>query len=250
MKKVNNVYLYDGSFLNLLSIIKVLLKENIIPQNIKIQGYEENLFSSNINLEIEDDEKIIPNIIHNLGSRIFNGIYYIYLSNNDDKELLIYYFLLYSIKYKDKVFVLRKIEEVNKGLKVIKYVGNENHKMKGFLRFKELKNNVLYAEFAPTNNVLPLLVNHFKKRLKNERWLIHDQKRNIWAYYDLKEVYFWDGLDINIKIDNISDDEEKMVHLWQTFYDTIGIKERKNDRCRQNFMPKKYWKYITEVENI
>ena len=36
---------------------------------------------------------------------------------------------------------------------------------------------------------------------------------------------------------------------WKDFYKTIGIKERKNDRCRMNFMPKKYWKYILEMSD-
>ena len=48
--------------------------------------------------------------------------------------------------------------------------------------------------------------------------------------------------------DTTSSNEEMFDDLWKTFYKTIGIKERKNERCRQNFMPKKYWQYITEVK--
>ena len=47
----------------------------------------------------------------------------------------------------------------------------------------------------------------------------------------------------------LSDDEKTFEELWIEFYNTIGIKERKNDRCRMNFMPKKYWKYITEMSD-
>ena len=36
-------------------------------------------------------------------------------------------------------------------------------------RFIELKNKVLYATIEPTNNVLELLSNHFKNRLKNTK---------------------------------------------------------------------------------
>ena len=39
----------------------------------------------------------------------------------------------------------------------------------------------------------------------------------------------------------------KLYLDWQTFYNTIGIKERKNSRCQMNFMPKKYWPYIIEM---
>ena len=60
-----------------------------------------------------------------------------------------------------------------------------------------------------------------------------------------KNIYILD--DINIKDLDIKTDE--IEDLWKSFYNTIGIKERKNDKCRMNFMPKKYWKYILEVEN-
>ena len=64
-------------------------------------------------------------------------------------------------------------------------------------------------------------------------------------YFNVPEPIFLN--DINIKNLDIKTDE--MEDLWKSFYNTIGIKGRKNDRCRMNFMPKKYWKYILEVEN-
>ena len=48
---------------------------------------------------------------------------------------------------------------------------------------------------------------------------------------------------------NLSEEEKEMESLWKVFYKTIGIDARRNDRCRRNFMPKKYWKYILEVED-
>ena len=164
--KNKSVYLYDGSFINLLNLIYKLYQNKIIPLDIKDYNYQVNLIDNVINLNIENNEKIIDKIISNLGLPIFNTIYKLYLSNNDDKELLMFYFFGYSIKYKNKIFNLRNNEIITKVLKITKYIGSENHKYKGFLRFKELNNNVLYAEISPDDNILPLLVNHFKERLK------------------------------------------------------------------------------------
>ena len=55
---------------------------------------------------------------------------------------------------------------------------------------------------------------------------------------------------IPINVENLSNTEIEMETMWKTFYNTIGIEERKNNRCRMNFMPKKYWKYILEVGDI
>ncbi len=245
--KNKSVYLYDGSFINLLNLIYKLYQNKIIPLDIKDYNYQVNLIDNVINLNIESDEKIIDKIISNLGLPIFNTIYKLYLSNNDDKELLMFYFFGYSIKYKNKIFNLRNNEIITKVLKITKHIGSENHKYKGFLRFKELNNNVLYAEISPDDNILPLLVNHFKERLKNELWIIKDTKRNIMAIYDKINVYIINANDIDINIKDYSNSEKQIQDLWKTFYKTVSIKERRNDRCRINFMPKKYWKYIIEI---
>lgn len=244
-----DIYTYDGSFINLLNLIYTLYQNKIIPLNIKTYSYEKGLFDNIINLEIVNDESIINLIVNKFGLNIFNTLYKIYLSNEENKELLIYYFISYAIIYKEKVFYLRNNNVVNKSLKTAKYVGNENHKFKGFLRFKELKNNVLYGEISPENNILPLLVKHFKERLKQELWIIKDVNRKIYGIYDKKEVYIIDDKDFDLEIDDYSKEEENIQKLWKSFYNTIGIKERKNDRCRMNFMPKKYWKYIIEVRD-
>ena len=224
-----------------------LYKNKIIPLDIKDTNYQVNLFDNVINLNIENNDKIINKIIDNLGVAIFNTMYKLYLSNDNNKELLIYYFFGYSLKYKNKIFYLRNNELITKCLKISKYVGNENHKYKGFLRFKELDNNILYGEISPINNVLPLLVNHFKERPSNELWIIKDTKRNTLAIYDRNEVYIVNANDVKIKINNYSNNEKQIQDLWKTFYKTIAIKERKNELCRMNFMPKRYWKYIIEM---
>ena len=247
MKKSNLIYFYDGSFIQLLNLINYLLHQKTLPLNIKDYTYQPNLFEKTINLKIPMDEDIISKIIKAFGLKIFNCFYYLYLANCEDKEKLTFYFWLYSLKYGNKIFNLRNITPINEALKVMKYVSNENHKWKGFLRFQELKNKVLYAKMAPENNVLPLLVKHFQRRLKNEYWLIEDEKRQMMAFYNRKNVTFMATDDLMIeKI--LSTEEENIETLWKKFYQTIGIKERRNDRCRRNFMPKKYWQYIIEVK--
>ena len=139
---------------------------------------------------------------------------------------------------------------VNEALRISQYVSHECHKYKGFLRFTELENKVLFAEIEPVNDILFILSNHFVKRLKNEYWIIKDVKRGIFSIYNKKSFIIVSEDEFQIATNKISLDEAKMVDLWKTFYNTIGIKERKNDRCRQNFMPKRYWKHITEMRDL
>lgn len=249
MKQEDNIYLYNNSFLSLLTLIKYLIENKKKPLNIKNEYYEPSLLDKIVNLQLEEDNKIID-YWHSITSfKIIKIIYYIFLSNDENKELIIFYFLLNSIKYQDNIIYMRNLNCVNKSLKISHKVSNENHRFKGFTRFKELKNNILYAEISPDNNILFLLSHHFKNRLKNEYWIIKDTNHEIISLYDKKRFYIFDSNTLKIKNIELSDNEETIEILWKNFYQTIGIKERKNDRCRMNFMPKKYWKNIIEMSD-
>ena len=242
----NKIYLYDGTFSTLMDLITQLLAFKTKPLNICNQNnYLPSLLDETIELKLDNNFDISK---IKVTKKILKTIYYVYLSTDEHKELIIYYFLLNGLKYQDKIFTMRNLKCVNSTLKIAKYVSNENHKLKGFLRFQELENHILYAEISPTNNVLELLSIHFKKRLKNEYWIIKDVGRNMYSIYDKKKYYLISGNNMNILEIKNNEQEENIKKLWTTFFNTIGIKERRNKRCQMNFMPKKYWKYIIEME--
>ena len=246
---MNNVYLYNGDFLYLLSLIKYLYNFKIKPDNIKDNSFSPSLFDNIINLNIVVDDNIVDSFINSIGANNFKIIFYTFLSNNINKELIIYYFYLNALKYKDNIIYMRNLKCVSESLKIAKYVKHEAHKYKGFVRFKELENNVLYAEIEPTNDVLYIISKHFELRLKNEYWIIKDIKRNKLSVYDKNKFFIISGDNFKLFNNNLSEEELDIEKLWKEFYKTIGIETRKNDRCRMNFMPKKYWKYIIEVSD-
>lgn len=246
---MNLVYLYDGSFLNLLTLIAYLFKHQISPYNIKTEQYKPNLLEEIINLNVSNEEQIIPKLIEGLGYYNFRLLYYVFLSEEEHKELIMYYYLKNGLKYRNKIGYQRNLKCVRKVLKVGQYVFHEIHKMKGFLRFKELENRILYAEMEPENNIIFDLSIHFQKRLNQEYWIIKDVRRKMYSCYNKKSFILIPEENFHLYTKNQSSEEQEFESLWKTFYQTIGIKERKNERCRMNFMPKKYWKYITEVRD-
>ena len=242
---MNKVYLYDGKYSSLIVLIIELLKNRIIPLNIKAENnYEINLLDETVYLKIDQKNMMYFN---KLSKNIIRDIYYVFLSDQKNKELLIYEFLKNAFKYREKVFEYRNIEAVNEVIKVAKYVGSEAHKYKGFLRFKHVQNKFYYAEIEPNNNIISILAYHFKTRLSTEPWIIHDLKRQIYAFYDMKKVfYLTEEIDLNLGVD---EEEIYMNDLWKTFFNKIAIKERKNLKCQMNFMPKRYWNHMLEMED-
>lgn len=248
MMHYNSIYIYNNNFISLINLIKILINNKIKPLNIKSTFYSPSMLDHLIHLKIEEDN--IKDFVKHLGNINFKIIYYVYLSNDENKELIIYYYILNALKYREKTINMRNLNCVTKALKIYNYVKRENHKFKGFTRFRELKNNVLYAEINPENNVLELLSYHFMERLKNEYWIIKDVNRNIISFYNKNSFFIVSGEDYNLKELHESSEESKIQELWKDFYNTIGINERKNNRCRMNFMPKKYWQYILEVSDL
>lgn len=245
---MNNIYIYNNDFFSLLYLINYLIKNNIKPDNIKDEYYNPTLLDNIINLNLNYDERIIKNI-KNIENNIFRIILNVYLSNDENKEIIIFYFYINYLKYGIKITNMYNLKCVSKSINICKYVRNESHKYKGFIRFKELDNNILYAEIEPINNILLLISNHFKKRLKNEYWIIKDNKRNILSIYDKNNYMIVNVNDFKLSTDKISEREKLYQILWKSFYNTIGIESRKNDKCKMNFMPKRYWKYLIEMSD-
>lgn len=249
MNKNNKIYLYNDNFLSLLALIVVLIRKKIVPKNIKTYDYEYGLFDEIEEPILPEKEETVNYIIKNIGYNNFNVIFKLYLSVTEDKELIIFYYCLYSLKYKETTRFMRNNKWINEALKQSSYVSRENHKFKGFTRFKKMNNGIYYAEINPTNNIIFLLSKHFRDRLKDEYWIIKDVNRKLYSLYDKKNFIIVSEEEFKMNDFNLSDDEDKFLNLWKEFYDTVGIVARKNDRCRMNFMPKKYWKYIVEVSD-
>lgn len=246
----NYIIIYDGTFINLLTTIKYLLQANIKPQKIVIEGtYSPSLFETIIKPNIDNDPTFITKITKSSSKEVLKLITYTFLSNAQNKELVLYYLILNTFIYKDKIIYQRNLNCVNTALKLAHHVSSENHKMKGFTRFKMINNKFLYAEISPDNNILELLSKHFQKRLKNELWIIKDTNRNILSIYDLNTYHIISGENIKLLALEKNKNDNYYENLWCIFFKTIAIKERKNKKCQMSFMPKKYWHNIIEMED-
>ena len=247
MNNSESTYLYDGTWDGLLTLIFWLFSKRIKPFGIKVEEqYEENLLYPAIKPMIASDFSFFRKKVSN---NIWRILFLVFLTEESDKELVIYYVLLNDFKYGNEVIFRRNLNCVNKALKYSRKVSHEAHKWKGFLRFSKMKGNIYYAKFHADANILGILANHFVKRLANEYWVILDVGRNILCLYDKREVTFCYGEDIHLQFHK-DEDEREMEELWRVFFQTIAIKERKNLRCQQSFMPKKYWQDMLEMEDI
>ena len=125
----------------------------------------------------------------------------------------------------------------------IKRVTGEIHNMKGFLRFMETASGALYAPYSPDNDITDLIAPHFKARLGEQPFVIHDIKRKKAAMSDGKE---WFMAEVGEAEVYLSEYEKTFENLWKKYYSSVNIKERPHEKQMRGYMPVRYWKFMPE----
>ena len=138
-------------------------------------------------------------------------------------------------------------------------VMHEQLRMKQFIRFQKAKDGTYLGVVSPDNNVLPLIINHFRDRFGDQSWLIYDAKRHYGYYYADGElpirVTFENEAEVPFDLSNgklnddvLSADDQLFQELWRTYFKAICIRERINPKKQLSDMPRRYWKYMTEKQ--
>ena len=156
-------------------------------------------------------------------------------------------------------------------------VMHEQHRMKQFMRFQKAIDGTYLGVVSPDNDVLPLIIDHFADRFRDQQWLIFDARRK-YGYYHAAEgatvpgdggltlppaegagpavrITFEnaDALPFDLQTGKLSDDllsenDQLFQELWRTYFKAICIRERLNPRKQLNDMPRRYWRYLTEKQ--
>ncbi len=129
---------------------------------------------------------------------------------------------------------------------IIDRVKTEAHRFTGFLRFMETEQGVLYAPYAPDNDITDLITPHFTRRLKNERFVIHDTVRKYATIYDGKN---WISAEVGEAQIYLSQYEKVFENLWKKYYDSVNISSREHLKQMKGYMPVRYWKFLPEKKD-
>jgi len=135
---------------------------------------------------------------------------------------------------------------VNRVHRLARRTAHEQHRLMGLARFERLAGGAWLARLRPRHNVVPLLGSHFAARLADQEWLLHDVERGcaVWGRDGR-----WRFLP-RIELDELAlhPEEAEIAGLWRRFYRSIGNDARHNPRLRQQFMPRRYWSFLTELQ--
>ena len=246
---------YDSTFEGFLTtVFEIFEYKYQEPQIIKKGDLQHNLFVNPIQVvtDVAKSDRVIKKLKDQLQNDGVRTLIYAFLSEKVGVEDLLFKVIRYAIANKSqnimKDFSNDAVLQVSQ---ITKSVGREKHRMEAFIRFELLKDGIYFAKIDPDFDVLTLIINHFKNRYQDQKWLIYDLRRRYGVYYDLINVEIV-SLDLDIKlienksIEVFAESEIEYQKLWWEYFDHTNIKERKNTKLHVQHVPKRYWKYLTE----
>jgi probable DNA metabolism protein len=87
---------------------------------------------------------------------------------------------------------------------------------------------------------------HFSDRFNVQDFIIFDEVHKLAGLSEGGSWYLADAE--GLEIPEVAPEDEDWQKLWTSFYHAISIDERKNDKCRRNHMPMRFWSHLTEFQ--
>lgn len=253
------VFTYDKTFDGLLSCLFFAYENRIFPDEIVSESEPKPLFTEASYHIVTEDRKaarVWKSLEKKLSPMARKLLFAVWLSELREIEMLLFRYIRKNIDAKEGIELNFGDADVLRCQEIARKVGRDAEKLLQFVRFQETADGIYFAPVSPQHNTLQLVVQHFKARFSDRQWIIYDTKRRFGMFYDLKtvtEITFpeEDAARLSTgKLNNdiLSENEAMLQIMWKEYFKTLAIKERVNLRLQRQHMPRRYWKYMTEMQ--
>ncbi|RYH02472.1 MAG: DUF4130 domain-containing protein, partial [Alphaproteobacteria bacterium] len=169
------------------------------------------------------------------------------ICHSDPERFGLLYRLLWRLQKDKELMDVRSDPDVAKLDRRVSAVRRDAHKMKAFVRFKEIVDDSglerFVAWFEPEHFVLERVAPFFARRFTGMMWGIVTPYRS--AFWDGQTLEFGDG---GHKEDVPADDALEPV--WKSYFASIFNPARLKVSMMKSEMPVKYWRNLPEAELI
>ncbi len=261
---------YDKTWEGLLTAVYDAFARRTFPLRLLAEGEPEPMFSDGSYVVCTDParcERVWSGLQRSAGRRVCNMLLHVWLSEEEACDELIFRYLckvfnacsvggsgLAAGRAGDSITTDFSDPDVLAAHQIALKVAREGEHVRQFLRFQKGADGSYFAPVAPKYNALPLAVDHLTDRFADQRWLVYDTRRHYGYLYDLqevKEVTMEDDAHLlsgRLNDDILAADEKLFQQTWREYLGALTIKERLNPRLQRQNMPRRFWKYLTEMQ--
>jgi probable DNA metabolism protein len=245
------MYSYDGSFEGFLCAV-VRSREDGSEHTEFVRHDDdsaaEGLFSGAV-YEVPTERSVAlafrRHFVVTVSQEAFATARYAFHSQRAGIELLLWRYLLLGLEVRQQLTGMLATDPVYSVNRIARHVSHEAHKFKGFVRFREVREDFLYASIEPEADIVPLIAPHFVSRIGDRLWMIHDLRRSQAAIFDLRSWRLIRGVE-QITKPGITAAEHDYAALWQRYFKHHAIAERHNPTLQQKHVPLRYRKHLPE----
>lgn len=261
-----SIVLYEPSFEGWLSAVFYIyanrLQDDEALQLTAQDCYVPSLIAEATSVATDEDkaERVLTKLNKLLGRSGMRNLLWGFLSEKDNIGTTLFQVVKYAIDYPSR-HIMQDLGnlDVLELVQTVKSVGREKHRMEAFVRFEHTTDDIYFARVEPDFNVLPLIGEHFRQRYQDQYWAIYDLARGYGIYYDksqstrsrpaaLQTITDLDDAVLRNPASIHSADEQRYQKFWQGYFTNVNIKERKNPRLHKQYLPQRYWKYLSEKQ--
>lgn len=260
------IYIFDGTMDGLLTAVFDTFERHEQPEALLTTGDALPLFCDHVHNVVTDETKarrVWSGLEGRLSREALRLIAVGWLSEMSALNNPLYHYICKAFRQDaDAPSIERNFADpdVLEVTNIARKVLHEQLRMKQFIRFQKAKDGTYLAVVSPDHNVLPLIIDHFADRFRDQPWMIYDARRHYGYYYDGKgiplRVTFEDESAVPFRLTDgrlneevMSSDDRLFQDLWRTYFKAICIRERINPRKQLSDMPRRYWKYMTEKQS-
>jgi len=179
--------------------------------------------------------------------RAFLGLARTVLAHRDPRRHATLYRMLWRIAHGERELLrIATDEDVAWAHACARQVNRDMHKMKAFVRFREVRlgeRTVYVAWFEPEHDIVPAVAPFFVRRFTGMHWSLLTPSRS--AHWDGATLAIGPGAD---RVD--APTEDALEDLWRTYYASIFNPARLKVDAMRREMPVKYWKNLPEARLI
>ena len=243
-------YLYSGTRDGFFTVIYRIYHTRKVPDNITSSPYYEYGLDAETYYVSDDPSlsKVICDcLLRRIGQSGLNRIKIAFAYGGADKEMIIFRYVRLIFRFGRESQLFKNDRRVIAFDDICGKVLSEAHKFKGFLRFSELANGIMYAQYEPDNDITAPLLDFFSDKLNTLKLIIHDTSRNLLGMYNGTEKRIEYIKDSQFPEPVYSQDEPAFRTMWHAYFNNVSIKQRANPRLQDNYMPRRYRKNMCET---
>lgn len=225
---------------------RTLLQAEIPPQEIDWvdeDDVDSDLFATGLSADLPlptggERAAVVPRLFVLLAETI--------ICHSDPARFSLLYRLLWRLQTERSLLAITSDADVARAYGLEKSVRRDSHKMKAFVRFKEIdgaggqrERRRFLAWFEPDHHIVARTAPFFQRRFTDMDWIIATPKGSV----------AWNGEALTMSAEPAENPmlDDTTETLWRTYFANIFNPARLKVKAMQAEMPKKYWKNLPEA---